>query len=505
MRWLISIILPPTFDDEILTRNARWIYVHIVLGFATYFAMYFWALPASSWPLAKIQLAEQLIIFTTIVEIGLFYLLRLGHVEFVAWCQNILIFVCGTIAFLNLGGLNGPMATFFVMMVTISAVLRSPRMTLVISALSIMALISSYYLAELGFTSPYELGIKPYPEQAMFAVLFLGNTGLLIYLSAGALMKERADVKVLTSKLRNKNIELGIEKEVVEERVKARTAELAAVNQQLLDQAKELIEAKEKAEESDRAKSAFLASMSHEIRTPLTSIIGTADILREEIEGEDKELVDFIFNGGLRLMSTLNSVLDLAQLEGRGVELDIEMVDIRKQAKDTVAFFANRAQEKNLSIKLISKGKYSFNCLVDRAAFDRVLQNLMSNALKFTHQGEVDVILDTRKYEVDIIVKDTGIGMSPEYLPELFQRFSQESTGEKRAYKGNGLGLAICKTIVEMMEGTIRAESIKGKGSSFIVTFPRVVEEAVVIPGTQKEKPGTVSKSQDDWDLGISS
>ena len=234
----------------------------------------------------------------------------------------------------------------------------------------------------------------------------------------------------------------------------------------------QLMEAKNHAEEMLRLKSAFLSNMSHEIRTPLTGILGFANVLAEEATGETKEFATGIARGAARLHETLESVLDLARLESGRYLLTPTPVDVVAEVNDTVRLHSLSAQEKGLFLKVkhdrpfaIAKG--------DPACLHRILNNLAGNAIKFTSRGGVTITTNVEDDYVMMRVEDTGIGISGDFLPYVFDAFHQESTGFARTHEGVGLGLAITKRLVDLLEGTIEVTSRKDAGTTFIVRIPR--------------------------------
>ncbi|HLA63302.1 MAG TPA: ATP-binding protein [Rhodothermales bacterium] len=230
-------------------------------------------------------------------------------------------------------------------------------------------------------------------------------------------------------------------------------------------------EARERAEEMARLKSAFLANMSHEIRTPLTAIIGFAEVLREEVRGDHVELAETIAQGGQRLLATLNSVLDLARLDAGREVLVPQPLDLVIEAHRGLALLEPLANKKDLILSLHAPPE-SIPVAHDPSALDRVLVNLVGNAIKFTQKGGVRVVLRPGSDAVRIDVQDTGVGIDEAFLPKLFEEFHQESTGVARSHEGTGLGLAISKRLVELMGGTIRVASRKGVGTTFAITLP---------------------------------
>ena len=243
----------------------------------------------------------------------------------------------------------------------------------------------------------------------------------------------------------------------------------------------ELIEAKEEAEEMTRLKSAFLANMSHEIRTPLTGIIGFATVLAKELPDEQREFAELIRESGRRLMEMLNSVLDLAKLESDQMLLNLCSIDLALEARRAADLLRPVAADKGLALDFqMEEGVETATVCADRAALNRVLHNLIGNAIKFTDRGSV-VIRVWRDDEVGrVAISDTGCGIDKHFLPHLFEEFRQESSGTMRSHQGSGLGLAITRRLVDLMKGSIQVESIKGNGSTFTVALPAAHEEPVV-------------------------
>ena len=251
--------------------------------------------------------------------------------------------------------------------------------------------------------------------------------------------------------------------------------ERMAFEQQLLD-------AKRAAEEMARLKSSFVANMSHEVRTPLTAIMGFATVLGEELDGEQRELVEIIKQSGERLLETLNSVLDLSRLESDALGLDPRALNLGDELLAAARLFGPMAEEKGLALE-IDLPDDAVHAPLDRAFLHRVLSNLLSNAIKFTEEGEVRLVLVPLGDTVQIQVQDTGIGIAESFQPHLFEEFKQESTGLARTHTGSGLGLAITRHLVERMNGQIDVHSAKGEGTTFTVTFP------AILPGVSTDTP----------------
>ncbi|MDT0631171.1 ATP-binding protein [Rubrivirga litoralis] len=238
--------------------------------------------------------------------------------------------------------------------------------------------------------------------------------------------------------------------------------------------------ARERTEEMLRIKEAFLGNMSHELRTPLTGILGFAEVLAEEVGTEQREAVDIIVRSAQRLQGTLNSVLDLAQLEGGSFTFEAAPVDLRGEAAEVARLLAPVAEQRGVALDVVGP---PVRALADSAALHRVLNNLVGNALKFTDEGGVVVEVGVDDGRAWLRVEDSGIGIDPAFAPRLFDEFAQASTGYTRTHEGNGLGLAITKRLVDLMGGTISVESEPGVGSAFTVRLPAAPVPAWVVGG----------------------
>ena len=236
----------------------------------------------------------------------------------------------------------------------------------------------------------------------------------------------------------------------------------------------QLIEAKEHAEELLQLKSSLLNNMSHELRTPLTAVLGFAEVLAENVDETQREHAEYVLRGAERLYDTVNSVLGLAQLEAGDAKIELRPVDLAVHLRESLELLQPLADEKGLPLRLTVRTA-RVHALTDTMCLDRIITNLVGNAIKFTDEGEVEVELSAREDRVLIRVRDTGIGIDEAFLPRLFDEFQQESRGLARTYEGNGLGLTITQRLVELIEGSVTVESEKGVGSTFTVALPRVV------------------------------
>ena len=234
-----------------------------------------------------------------------------------------------------------------------------------------------------------------------------------------------------------------------------------------------LRQAKKEAEELAQFRSSVIANITHEVRTPLTVILGFTSILREGVEGPHRRFVDLIERSGRRLLMTLDSVLDLAQLESGTLDINARphnILDIVDSVANTTRPFA---EEKGLvfEAELPEEALYA---AVDYELLARALGHLVDNAIKFTDEGRVTLRVRSEGEQVLIDVVDTGIGIREEFVSKLFETFSQESSGMDRDYQGSGMGLAVTARLVERFDGTMRVESEKGVGSVFTIVLPAV-------------------------------
>ena len=234
----------------------------------------------------------------------------------------------------------------------------------------------------------------------------------------------------------------------------------------------QLTAAKEKAEELVRLKTAFLTNMSHELRTPLTGILGFADVLMLEAPNEEhREFAAIIKQAGHRLLETINSVLTLSQLESGTLEMARAAVLLIEVITEVATLMQPLARKKNLTMTVAASAPDA-SVYGDRILLHRILYNLVGNAIKFTDQGTVTVELDADDEQVDLRVCDTGKGIRPAFIPHLFDEFRQDTLGDSDPHGGNGLGLAITKKLVTLMDGTIAVHSEVGVGTTFTVSFP---------------------------------
>jgi PAS domain S-box-containing protein len=295
----------------------------------------------------------------------------------------------------------------------------------------------------------YRWDKTPFTAEVSLNRLELGGEVLL-----QAIVRDVTERKRAEEDLRRLNAEL-------EQRVIERTADLAS--------------AKERAESADRLKSAFLAAMSHELRTPLNSIIGFTGIVLQGLPGplnaEQTKQLGMVQGSARHLLDLINDILDLSKIEAGQLEVEAKPFDVRESVEKVMRLVTPLAEKKKLTLTGdVSPGVGELTS--DRRRFEQILINLLNNALKFSEEGQVRVECTINGRDLMTRVKDTGMGIRPEDLGKLFQTFQQIDTGLTRNHEGSGLGLSICKKLVEMMGGNISVESAWGVGSTFTFTVP---------------------------------
>ena len=299
------------------------------------------------------------------------------------------------------------------------------------------------------------------PIRTLLGVPILKGDDLL-----GVLMMSRLEIRPFT------------DKQIALLETFADQAAIAIENVRLFD---EIQDKSRQLAEASQHKSQFLANMSHELRTPLNAIIGVSEMLREDAEaaGQDLEPLDRVLGAGRHLLALINDILDLSKIEAGRMELHLETFSLVPVIKD-VARTIEPMATKNDNRLVIDCPASLGTIHADQTRFRQSLLNLASNANKFTEQGTITIAAhqgqETGRDWITVAVGDTGIGMTPEQMGKLFQEFSQASSATASKYGGTGLGLAISRRFCQMMGGDITVASEVGRGSTFTIRLPRIVD-----------------------------
>jgi len=239
---------------------------------------------------------------------------------------------------------------------------------------------------------------------------------------------------------------------------------------------RQLEEARDEAERASRLKSSFLANKSHDVRTPLSSIMSLTELLSMEAPDNLQKRISLIERSSLRLLDTIDSVLDLSKIESGSIKPDLKSVDVADELLGTVEIFRPQATKKDVELQAAIPGT-PVEAMIDPAYLHRISDNLIGNAVKFTPEGGcVAVRLKHTAETLTLEVADTGIGIQDDFLEDLFEAFTRGANGCEE--EGSGLGLAITKRLAEMMGGTVEVDSTVGEGTTFTVTLPRVMQKS---------------------------
>jgi signal transduction histidine kinase/DNA-binding response OmpR family regulator len=283
-------------------------------------------------------------------------------------------------------------------------------------------------------------------------------------------------IKEILGKLEHQNRELETQK-----------TELSSQSAELIEQNTELEMQKNQLDEANRLKTNFLSNMSHELRTPLNSVIALSGVLNRrlanQIPEEEHSYLDVIERNGKHLLSLINDILDISRIESGREEVEITKFNANALIAELVSMINPQAKQKNIEL-LQTWSEPDLFIASDAHKCRHILQNIISNAVKFTEKGKVEVIARKSDKNILITVTDTGIGISEKHIPHIFDEFRQADSSTSRRFGGTGLGLAIAKKYANLLGGTILIKSSFGKGSEFTLTIPlryaaenRVVEE----------------------------
>ncbi|PXX45065.1 response regulator [Undibacterium pigrum] len=304
-------------------------------------------------------------------------------------------------------------------------------------------------------------------QEHRLAVMVLATTNTVVAGEQAFLERLAGQLAVALHNLRQYN-----DLKMLADQLRTSSDEIAAKNQQL--------------EQASRMKSEFLANMSHELRTPLNAIVGFSEILKDGLMGnllpQQKDAAADIFHSGKHLLALINDILDLSKIEAGKMQVNLESTDIASLLQASLQVIREQASLQNLQVSAKIPEDLG-NVWLDEVKLKQIVYNLLSNAVKFTPEGG-RVHLSARRIEgyqvaggrfehyLEIMVSDSGIGISPESQAELFQPFTQIDNSLSRKHQGTGLGLAMVKRIAELHEGSVSMSSIVGKGSTFTVLLP---------------------------------
>jgi len=463
-RVIREVMTPPVFDDAEKTMTARMLY-QMALGFAVVVAVLVLAMP-----LAAPESLSRWLLLAVLLE-GLWVtqivLIRRGLVRVAGVIATVGFWCVLTGMAWTAGGVSAPAVAAQLIIVVYAGMALGWRAGLVTGLLS-TATVFALAWAEIAGLLPASAVAHSPMSRAISNVAYIAALAFLqaiiMRTLAGARKRvadELADRLAAEAEVRALNAEL-------EERVAARTAELEAAVAQLEATNKRL-------DEATTAKSEFLASMSHELRTPLNSIIGFSGLLTQgmagELSDEQRRQTRMISNSGRRLLDLVNQVLDLSRIEAGEERVVLSDFDAADVAHGVVEALAPTWHEKGLAVVVEAGEPATMHSDVVR--FERILMNLVANAVRYTPVGGVTIRVSAEDGAVRVDVADTGPGIPATELRRVFDEFYQVDPPQGGKHEGTGLGLSIASRLASMLGGTIGVASEVGQGSTFTVLLPR--------------------------------